>query len=157
MKFYSLAVVAIFLFTICVFVVYDFMRERLENKVIKAAIRSNAIVNSFFPAFVRERMFRSGQRLTDHVDHHLFTTTSHRPPSQVTTVPHAAETAKFRLKSFLTLTTRGARDHTQLEAPATIQEVEPKADLFPNTTVMFADITGFMELGKRALASFHSP
>ena len=53
---YTLAVVFIFLLTTMVFIAYDCSVERRQTTVMTTASRSNAIVNSLFPANVRDRL-----------------------------------------------------------------------------------------------------
>jgi class 3 adenylate cyclase len=53
---YTLAVAFVFLFAISVFFVYDFFVERRQTKVMATATKSSAIVNSLFPANVRDRL-----------------------------------------------------------------------------------------------------
>jgi hypothetical protein len=53
---YTSVVVCIFLLTTVVFVVYDCLVERRLTTVMTTATRSNALVNSLFPANVRDRL-----------------------------------------------------------------------------------------------------
>eukprot|EP00934_Nitzschia_sp_Nitz4_P002211 Nitzschia sp. Nitz4//scaffold363_size14950//383//8108//NITZ4_008904-RA/size14950-snap-gene-0.0-mRNA-1//1//CDS//3329549257//2211//frame0 len=53
---YTVAVASIFLFTIAVFLVYDCLVQRRQDKVMSTAERSTAIVSSLFPKDVAERL-----------------------------------------------------------------------------------------------------
>mmetsp|Transcript_24295 Transcript_24295/g.59496 ORF Transcript_24295/g.59496 Transcript_24295/m.59496 type:complete len:1200 (-) Transcript_24295:66-3665(-) len=54
---FTLGVASIFLFTIVVFLFYDFLVERRQRFLAEAADKSNAIVSSLFPQIVRDRLF----------------------------------------------------------------------------------------------------
>jgi hypothetical protein len=127
-------VVLIFLFTSFVFVMYDLLVQHRQNRVQNAAIKSNAIVSSLFPAEVRDRLFEQNADAQK----------GSKAPGKYKSVESAA---KFRLKSYLDNDLAGGGnngdgtnvDHTIPE----MYDTKPIADLFPNTTVMFADISGF--------------
>eukprot|EP00934_Nitzschia_sp_Nitz4_P001016 Nitzschia sp. Nitz4//scaffold47_size129522//37125//41121//NITZ4_003544-RA/size129522-augustus-gene-0.3-mRNA-1//1//CDS//3329552779//1016//frame0 len=53
---YTVVVASIFIFTIAVFLMYDCLVERRQNKVMSTATRSTAIVSSLFPRGVAERL-----------------------------------------------------------------------------------------------------
>ena len=55
-KFYAITVAMIFFFTSMLFVLYDCFVQRRQNLTMQTAERSNAVVNSLFPAVVRERL-----------------------------------------------------------------------------------------------------
>jgi hypothetical protein len=48
----------IFLFTSAVFMIYDFLVQKRQDKVHSAAMKTNAIVSSLFPAEIRDRLFQ---------------------------------------------------------------------------------------------------
>jgi hypothetical protein len=62
---YTAAVVFIFLLTTMVFVAYDCLVERRQTTVMTTANRSNAIVDSLFPANVRDRMMAEAKNGKD--------------------------------------------------------------------------------------------
>ena len=101
---YTLAVAFVFLFAISVFFMYDFFVERRQTKVMLTATQSSAIVNSLFPANVRDRLMEE-QNINekDKKSMAVFQALGHE------SLPHS----------------------------------RPIADLFPEATVMFADIAGF--------------
>lgn len=99
---YTLAVACVFLFAMSVFFVYDFFVEQRQTKVMQTATKSSAIVNSLFPANVRDRL------LEEHAQ-------------------------------------GGDKKYSAYQA-AGLEEIpssKPIADLFPEATVMFADLAGF--------------
>lgn len=99
-----------FALMVLVFVIYDVLVQRRNNKLILNAAQSNAIVSSMFPSQIRDRLIGSG--------------------NGETTV--GART----LKSYMN--TNSAK-----EAGTGSQVSKPLADLFLETTVIFADIVGF--------------
>ena len=111
----TFAVAIIFAFAILMFIVYDRLVERRQKLVLNKAVQSTAIVSSLFPKNVRERLLQTANE-KDSND------------------PHSANAFKSnRLKGLL-----GPEDATQ-----DMMNAQPIADLFPNCTVMFADIAGF--------------
>lgn len=108
---FTVAAIAIFLFTSLVFMVYDCKVERRQKLVLSSATRSTAIVSSLFPAAVRDQ---------------LYPTANEKPNN-----------AKGRLQSFV----RDDRGNTNVDAYKL--SGRPIADLYPDTTVFFADIAGF--------------
>ena len=101
--------------------------ERRQQKVMKSAVQTNAIVSSLFPSTVRDRLFRTDQ--------------DDEPQKR------KAENTKGRLKTFLSdgKSVDGenfaAFARTQEEA-AIASSSKPIADLFPHCTVLFSDIAG---------------
>lgn len=58
---YMAVVVAVFLVTALVFVIYDWLVTVRQNKVMATAKRTNAIVSSLFPKNVRDRIMQEAQ------------------------------------------------------------------------------------------------
>ena len=110
----TFSVAMVFLFTIFMFLVYDWLVERRQKLVLAKATQSTAIVSSLFPKNVRDRLLQ-----TD-------TDNKANPKSTIGMAPN------HRLKTFLNGSS-GGTDNTS----------QPIADLFPHCTVFFADIVGF--------------
>eukprot|EP00934_Nitzschia_sp_Nitz4_P008929 Nitzschia sp. Nitz4//scaffold100_size80364//3224//7079//NITZ4_005332-RA/size80364-augustus-gene-0.10-mRNA-1//-1//CDS//3329532058//8919//frame0 len=128
-------VVLIFAFTMLVFVVYDYLVQRRQDRVHAAALKSNAIVTSLFPAEVRDRLFQ----------HNSLPEQNPGGGSKALKRNSYDGTAKYRLKNYLDDDNQ-SNEFAPSEADASIPEMyetKPIADLFPSTTVMFADIAGF--------------
>eukprot|EP00980_Cylindrotheca_fusiformis_P001906 scaffold437_cov111-Cylindrotheca_fusiformis.AAC.4 len=105
---YTSAVVAIFTFTVLVFLLYDFVVGRLQKKVMDRINKQDMIVANVFPSAIRDRLYQAqGHALK---------------PCQVI----GGSTTVAGLKS-----DTGAMGSA------------PLADLFPNTSIVFADIAGF--------------
>ena len=64
-RIYSLAVSLVFLVTVISFLVYDFLVERRQKKLLDSAERSGKIVSSLFPAMVRDRLFKHNNSLPE--------------------------------------------------------------------------------------------
>jgi hypothetical protein len=105
----------VFVFTAIMFILYDRLVERRQHIVLNKAATSTAIVSSLFPKNVRDRLMQvdNNQENPDKTGDFM--------------APH------HRLKSFLTNKANSENDLGQ----------KPIADLFPHTTVLFADISGF--------------
>ena len=58
---YAGVVALIFAFTSIIFIVYDCLVEKRQACVINTAARANTIVDSLFPAMVRERVFQNNE------------------------------------------------------------------------------------------------
>lgn len=124
-------VVLIFIFTSLLFLVYDCIVRRIQVKVMSSAKRSEAIVSSLFPAVVRDRLFRDSASQDDpHISSDELAVLGSPRRSQF---GHGLMNHKARLKSYLSHPPSVDLGH----------DPEPIADLFPNTTILFADIAGF--------------
>jgi hypothetical protein len=117
------SVVAVTFFLVVVtFVVYDMFVQRRNSKVEDAAIRSNVILSSLFPTTIRDRLI-AGKHDDDAKN------------------GKSAGGAKTRLRSFLDSDKPGGLDAAVSDDLG--YEGKPIADLFPETTIMFMDISGF--------------
>ena len=143
---YAGVVALIFAFTSIVFIVYDCLVERRQARVVNTAARANAIVDSLFPAMVRERVFQSNEERTKSTipptvqkkGNPLWPDVSSHKAKKV---QFGGDTPRKRLKSFL----KGSRESSAKMKGEESMDLasEPIADLFPETTIMFADIAGF--------------
>jgi class 3 adenylate cyclase len=112
---YAAVVGVIFFLMALTFFMYDRFIQRRNEKVINAAARSNAIVAALFPSNVRDRLFAEANE-------------------EGGTKGNRWLAPKSGLKDFLA--TPAVDDNM-------IFQTKPIADLFPETTIMFADIVGF--------------
>lgn len=126
--YFTISSLLIFAFTSAVFILYDCFVERRQRKVMTNVVRSNQIIASLFPSVVRDRIY-----LTEETQ--LESSTSKQ------TVFKLAN-SKTRLKSFLSDGTASG-DVDSTGAGSSPRQGSPIAELFPETTVMFADIVGF--------------
>jgi hypothetical protein len=125
---FTTAVVLVFFFTTLVFLAYDFLVQKRQEKVHSAAVKSNAIVSSLFPAEIRDRLFQHNEEPA------LKGSKGNKNKGGLLdSAPN-----KFRLKNYL-----DADDVEEATPDLDMYDTKPIADLFPNTTVMFADIAGF--------------
>lgn len=95
---------------------------RRQTKLKNTAERTQAIVASLFPKDVRDRMMAEADEKA-------------RAQEQGNTSKGLRESAKTQLKGFLDDSPDGLAD--------TIFKTKPIADLFPEVTVLFADLVGF--------------
>ena len=117
---YTIVVVAVFAFTILVFVVYDFLVQRRQRKLLTTAERTTAIVASMFPKEVQDRIM-------EQAEHEALLGAQAKKP--------AGRNAKSQMQAFFS---EGA---CASDAPR--PKSKPIADLFPEATIMFGDIVGF--------------
>jgi len=124
----TFSVALVFVFTAILFLVYDRLVEKRQHIVLNKAATSTAIVSSLFPKNVRDRLMQENTKC-DKTD-----------KTGSLMAPH------HRLKSFLTHPGSGDGKDFGLQ---------PIADLFPHTTVLFADIAGTLTpLPKRRVTLF---
>ena len=126
---YAIAVAIIFVFTAFVFLVYDWAVQMRQNKVLKTATRTQAIVSSLFPKNVQERIFKDVEE-------------------EVKQEEQGKGAGRFRgnrtkdqLRTFLTDGT-DQKEQEQFEKHSSLKS-KPIADLFPEATIIFADLVGF--------------
>ena len=124
---------------------YSVQVTRRQEKVQTAAIKSNAIVSSLFPKEIRQRLFEESSQssVLEKLKGKKKKKNKKGGKGKEYDVP------KFRLKNFLDDDDDDKKkgkandeDDDDEEMPEMF-ESKPIADLFPNTTVMFADIAGF--------------
>ncbi|KAG7348833.1 family 3 adenylate cyclase [Nitzschia inconspicua] len=114
--YYTLVVLSIFLFTILAFCGFDWLVQRKQSIIMNTALRQNALVSSLFPKNIQKQLMED---------------------MDAEAVKN--KTGKAGLKSYLN------NEATELEEEQLENgtKSKPIADLFPETTIMFADIAGF--------------
>jgi class 3 adenylate cyclase len=104
------------------FILYDRFVNRRNEKIVHAAARSNAIISSLFPTQVRDRLFAAKD---DKYGSQEYATT------------------KAKLKNMLTTGDLQSGANVDDDDCDYMYKTKPIADLFPETTILFADIVGF--------------
>ena len=112
-KIFAGVVAGTFLIVAAVYLMYDIMVQKRNEKMIENAAKSNAIVTSFIPDHLRDRILEDKE-------------------------VGASKLKKGNLKTFL----NDGKNENDLERSG-ISSSKPLADLFLDTTVLFADIAGF--------------
>ena len=170
---YTVLVICVFLFTAGVFLVYDFLVQRRQQKLLRQAQRTSAIVSSLFPRDVQRRIMADAEKQAEEME---AAKASSQPQhtmalkTGITGIDWVAETVtgavtgavttaftgvagvavglasltpgftpKMQMKDFLT---KNDDEKTEIEKTA-LRNSKPIADLFPEATIMFADIVGF--------------
>jgi class 3 adenylate cyclase len=113
-----------FCFMILTFLAYDWFVQRRNQMVVGAAARANAILSTLFPKNIRDRLFAEKEKEEDKM------------------ASDELHGNKARLSNFIT----EARDfNTEEDADDDdfMYKTKPIAELFPETTILFADISGF--------------
>ena len=153
----TLVVVVLFIFTSGVFLTYDYLVYNRQNAIMKFAQRSGHIVNSLFPSGVRERLFTS-------TDHHLRNQTilddNESSSGKYNQLLNAYTSNPKRnpahlIKQFLKGNFQKSDSSVSSQQSGVhgyIQNTPPIANLYHNTTIMFADMVSFT-----AWSSEHSP
>ena len=113
----SFVVASTFVFVGLAFFLYDLYVRRRNHFVSSAAAASDAIVTSMFPSTVRERLYADVAKSKQ----------------------QEVSSTKTDLSQFLMSTEKEANQTNGED----IFKTKPIADLFPETTIMFADIAGF--------------
>ena len=112
-------IVFVFAFTILLFLFYDRLVEYRQTMVLKKAVQSTAIVSSLFPKNVRDRLIQS-----------------HTKDGNEQTGAIANFSEKMRKN-------KGDAPKSSYGGANPYDTGDAIADLFPNCTVLFADIAGF--------------
>jgi hypothetical protein len=111
---FTVVVACIFLFTSMVFVLYDYLVARRQSIVMNRAVASSAIVSSLFPSQVRDKLYKENE-------------------DQKEKKWKSSGNEGGVLGAFLNIA--GGGD--------IVKSSKPIADLFQNTTILFADLAGF--------------
>jgi hypothetical protein len=149
---YAIVTGCIFFVLLIVFLRYDFLVSRRQSLVLDMAKRSKHIVDSLFPSVVRDRMMKdaterrkSGVSASSNNDQNgemdfaaltRMNTRANEKISESAPIPLSSFNQPSSVTNFLTTGGEGKK-------MAVTDEGQPIADLFPNTTVLFADIAGF--------------
>jgi hypothetical protein len=112
---FCLATVAIFVFAIIVFLIFESLVQKRQRDLANAARKHMAIVSSLFPKKIRKKLLNesSARNMKN-------------------------KSGKAGLRTYLSKESGRVNDKTSKE-----EKSKPIADLFPETTIMFADIAGF--------------
>jgi class 3 adenylate cyclase len=119
---FTSVIILVFFFTAGIFLLYDYMVQRRQNRVVSAAERTTAIVASLFPKSIQKRIMEEAEEQA--------------AKENEKGKNRFGFAAKSQLKDFLS-------DGTALETGESAFKTKPIADLFPETTIIFADIVGF--------------
>jgi len=127
---YSIVVAMIFVFTTMVFLVYDWAVQRRQWMIIRAARKTQAIVSSLFPKNVQDRILKDVDDEVQREANKPLVTRGNR--------------TKDQLQNFLKGKdgVAAAEEEAQMPTPGA-RSSKPIADLFPEATIIFADIVGF--------------
>ncbi|KAG7338693.1 adenylate/guanylate cyclase [Nitzschia inconspicua] len=124
---FCLVISLVFVATVLTFVLYDFWVERRQRVVMRSAVKTSAIVSSLFPEVVRDQLMSSQENQA------LDET---QPKGRLTSFLNEG---KKHDNAFEFSQKCNASPHGIVEDTST----KPIAELFPETTVFFADIAGF--------------
>ena len=142
--FYYLSIVfVIFVCTSLVFVLYDLFVTRRQTKVLHTAARTHQIVGSLFPEAVRDQLLKEQEAAELEKKKNL---------NKGSGFNLAEVSNRAGLRNFFSdnghANGNGDNDPNNVlkqnkDSNGDSDSSKPIADLFPNTTIMFADINGF--------------
>jgi hypothetical protein len=144
---FAIVMAMLFVAAAVLFLVYDYFVQRRQREAMTELARSNAIVSSLFPADIRDRLLNSSDHDTN--NNNKKNIGSNKVMSVGTSSKDIEKNTdamgqKFRLKTYLNEEQEEAKKNSVASSKAgIILESKPIADLFPHTTVLFADIAGF--------------
>jgi class 3 adenylate cyclase len=127
----TLVVATAFCLMILTFLAYDWFVQRRNQMVVGAAARANAILSTLFPKNIRDRLFEE-RKLEE----------ENKIAGQKKTL-HELSGNKVRLSNFLIEARDLNAEDTDADDDDFMYKTKPIADLFPETTILFADISGF--------------
>jgi len=141
-------VLALLLAVTLVFITYDCVVEAKSNAVVQSAKETDALVSTLFPSSVKARLLEQAKQKKKQTEQKKrlvnWQTTSEDlsvdGSTDLSIGKNMIHTPKKRLKSFLV---PGGGGMDSMIAAGDIDDSEPIADLFPNASVMFADVAGF--------------
>ncbi|CAB9521876.1 stable enterotoxin receptor [Seminavis robusta] len=134
---YAVIVCGVFLFTSLVFLTYDWLVERRQRLVLSSANEADAVVSSLFPSSVKERLYeneRTSMALKQQQQQQEQQSTRYSSGGAILKNNNNENT----VKEFM-----GTANPNNKSDSALQQEVSPIAELYPETTIMFADLVGF--------------
>jgi class 3 adenylate cyclase len=131
----------VFFVTSIIFCLYDCAVHTRQRRILAIAAQSERILSILYPKSIRDRLFGTSPEYTEKE-----TVSSgdqkEKDKKQRTKSQHDQhKSVKHKLKSFMNEGTEGGK--TDNESTGDPFDSRPIADLFPHTTVMFADIAGF--------------
>jgi hypothetical protein len=141
---YTTVAAFVFVFVLIMFFIYDKLIERRQERTAEPAQRCRRVVNSLFPLAFRSRILTKEESIPsvpearDRPSMQGKWSSFKRRLSNDGPSSRVVEPAKTRLRTFLSDNEK--RDFAEMEE---YKYDEPIADLFPETTIMFADISGF--------------
>eukprot|EP00934_Nitzschia_sp_Nitz4_P002441 Nitzschia sp. Nitz4//scaffold68_size99682//91398//95434//NITZ4_004577-RA/size99682-snap-gene-0.6-mRNA-1//1//CDS//3329556632//2436//frame0 len=138
---YTASIACVFIFCGGLFLVYDCLVERRQRKVMKSATKTHEIVAGLFPETVRNRLFSEEQEQQEDKKSTKFITFK-EPKGTEKSMDLGANEYVLPQKPDLTNADFGVSERTTAST-GIMAGSRPIADLFPNATVMFADIAGF--------------
>lgn len=112
---YTAVVVAIFVFVSLVFLCFNSAVERRQKIVMKSVVNTRTLINSVYPSGIRDRLLKEEEEKAKIA---------------------RSRKRKVKVSAFL------SNDSTRTSRSQSVHTSAPIADVFHETTVLFADIVG---------------
>jgi hypothetical protein len=139
---FTIVIAALFICMALVFIFYDRCVDIRNRKVLSSAARSTAIISSLFPANVHDRLFSA--QAASQGKSKAGNNGSNNNNAKGGTGNNPEGPVSVSLKGYFDDGVAGHRNRNDMdEADSDLFKSKPIADLFPETTIMFADIAGF--------------
>jgi class 3 adenylate cyclase len=134
---YAMVVLLVFLFTVISFIVFDCVQQRRQKHIVATARRQNLLVSALFPKKIQEQLL---EELRD-------SEAAKAAKSDAKNKSGSAGLRTYLEKENEKRDINKGSNHgswCDMDGPTGRQKkAKPIADLFPETTIMFADLVGF--------------
>ncbi|CAB9512390.1 Receptor-type guanylate cyclase gcy [Seminavis robusta] len=141
-RIFAASQVAIFIFVCCVLQLYNCFAMRQEKRIQAVVKRSNAIVERFFPSDVRNRLLEDNDANEDNNNNNANNTTA---AAKVSILPKKKDNADSNNNNSNVKENNKVQLNLNRDLNAVAFQGKPIATLFPQCTVLFAQIVGFTE------------
>ena len=168
---FTAIIALVFAFTSIVFLLYDILVKRKQSILMNKAVQSGSIVSSLYPKAVRDRLFETNPPSMAATAASATSSINARAEKMGLSKSQVSRRDSNGWKSSSNITNTNGWHHSQLNgqdranksqrklsmgaataavddppassAAGTFRSFNPIADLYPDTTVLFADISGF--------------
>eukprot|EP00538_Stauroneis_constricta_P012399 CAMPEP_0119555948 /NCGR_PEP_ID=MMETSP1352-20130426/8025_1 /TAXON_ID=265584 /ORGANISM="Stauroneis constricta, Strain CCMP1120" /LENGTH=1580 /DNA_ID=CAMNT_0007602821 /DNA_START=211 /DNA_END=4953 /DNA_ORIENTATION=- len=145
-------VAALFLFATGVFIVYDCLLEKRQRRVLAEATEANTLLHAHYPQQVRDRLLANAEARMQQEQQmstkrrlkgFLMKEQNNNGPNTPLHDAGGRGSIVKRQSSTLSVASQNNRHNPSSMSSAPAVSSEPIADLFPNCSIMFGDISGF--------------
>ena len=135
---YTLLVVAVFLVSSAVFVLYDFLVERRQRLVMDNALKSGALISSLFPTNVRDRLYQEAEQALQKKELAKKERKAKLKRQKLGLIPGDT----WRMGNSSPAKASKKERSSEFFGPSSQHHGPAIADRFENSTVLFADLAG---------------
>jgi hypothetical protein len=142
--FYTLIVAGVFLITSTVFIGYDFFVARRQRLVMDNALKSGALISSLFPSNVRDRLYQEAEQARQEKER---AAKAKKKKLKRVGTNRASEEKLWRVQESPVVAVKHSPSRTTVSSSlnSSLHKRGPAiADRFENSTVLFADLKGYV-------------